>query len=79
MNVKESKVVAKSVKLALTNAAKHGGSATLTGYGMRSSAHDIAVELWFELIRPAANLRTAYPEQSDWMKECGFSSTLVAE
>lgn len=71
MKVSEAVQLAKAIKLALTNAAKHGGASTDRGLGMRYGAYDIANETWHEIIRPAQLKR--FPDSESWMKECGFS------
>lgn len=71
MKVSEALELTKAVKLALDNAAKHGGASTDRGLGMRYGAYDIANEMWHEIIRPAQMKR--FPDRESWMKECGFS------
>ena len=71
MKVSEAVQLAKAVKFALDNAAKHGGASTDRGLGMRYGAYDIATEAWHEIIRPA-NLKR-FQDRESWMKECGFS------
>ncbi|MNQ70507.1 hypothetical protein D3C85_851490 [compost metagenome] len=74
MTKKELTIILSSIKLAMSNAAKHAGSDR--GMGMRYASYDIAQEVWWEIIYHSEVLRRSYPERNDWMVACGFNPVI---